>query len=739
MCDYNATHEFNKLVISGNKINPDSDWVGKLTTKHKVDVNTIIKTDVLPENNRLTKNLLPHQVKDVIAMAQLETKRGMVCNNTILYTRVGVLSEPFGSGKTFIVMGLVAYSPIPEQYKEIYYMPFEIHTDPIHHREDSICNRISRICPTSAGILVKRTARRIIKPTIVFCGTSVALQWANAIEKFSNFKYLLIVHVSGVIKLNKLLEDSDTSELDSYDFIIVKNGVITGVFDYKGYHEFRNKKKTRYIFNIISNITRNNNCIWSRLIIDDFDTINLPTNCGLVSSIFTWVVSGSKQPVKLSSISYHSGTTLTKVLDYSDYNFTSICHDRALWHTFNVSCSKKFTEECINLGIPKFYLYSFINKNDKTIKLIDSLGTHDIVEMLNGDAIETAAEAAGIKYTSVIDIFATILGKNHIEYKNAVELEIFINENLNFNELPSIEDSKSSDTYTKEDLYKKRPIKYNYPNLRNLLTTGLDNCKSVKQSSGIALQRVKDNINDGDCSTCNGELADEDAIITKCCGSIQCSMCGVQSSLSRQLCSSCRQGITLKDVVFINQNFDLTRILSDDIQYKTEGSHTRGSDLNKEKSKIDVLIDIINTQDTYPRKQVNLDIPNLLLGTKELPPPCYRSFIVFASYDETLKSIIQRFNEENISYRRLEGTAAQISSTVDEFNNTKFRVLLLRSAKDCAGLNLQSATDLVFIHKILNRDVEGQALGRIQRYGRKYSARIHYLLYKNEYFYFNFK
>ena len=740
MCEnHDMLSEFNKLIISGDKINPDSDWVGRLVNKHKLDVDIVIKTDVLPENDKLSVRLLPHQVRDIIAMVQLETKRGIVHDNNIIYTRTGVLSEPFGSGKTFIIMGLVAYKPIPEQYKEIYYMSFDVRPEHINPREDYICNRIRPYRPSvPSGILVKRTVRRIIKPTLVFCGTSVALQWANTIQKFSNFKYLLIVHVSGVIKLNKLLEDPDTTELDSYDFIIVKNGVITGVFDYKGYNEYRNQKKTRYIFNIVSNITRNNHGIWSRLIIDDFDTINLPNDCGLVSALFTWVVSGSKRSVGISNISYHSGTSLIRVLDYSDYNFTSITHDRKLWNTFNVSCSNQFTEACVNIGIPKFYLYDFINKDDKTIGLISSLGSCDIVEMLNGDAIETAAETAGIKCTSVIEIFEIILGKNHIKYKNAVELEVFINDNLNFSDLPSVKDN-TPNSYTRDDLYNKRPIKYNYPNLHALLPSELDICKSIKLSSGVALQRVKDNISEGDCGICNGDLDDEDTIISKCCGIIQCSICGVQTSLRRQSCANCRQKILLHDVVFINQNFDLNKIVSDDIQYQTEELSTQKQNDVKEKTKIDVLIDIINTQNTHPRKQVNINIHNLLVGTKELPTPTRRSFIVFASYDETLESIIKRFQVENISYRRLEGTAAQISHTVDDFNNMSFQVLLLRSAKDCAGLNLQSATDLVFIHKILNRDIEGQALGRIQRYGRKYSANIHYLLYKNEHYYFNFR
>jgi uncharacterized DUF497 family protein len=59
--------------------------------------------------------------------------------------------------------------------------------------------------------------------------------------------------------------------------------------------------------------------------------------------------------------------------------------------------------------------------------------------------------------------------------------------------------------------------------------------------------------------------------------------------------------------------------------------------------------------------------------------------------------------------------------------------MIINSTKHCSGLNLQTATDLIFAHKIIDKDIQSQVAGRIQRMGRTTQARIHFMLYKNEF------
>ena len=89
---------------------------------------------------------------------------------------------------------------------------------------------------------------------------------------------------------------------------------------------------------------------------------------------------------------------------------------------------------------------------------------------------------------------------------------------------------------------------------------------------------------------------------------------------------------------------------------------------------------------------------------------------------------------EKINYWKLGGTHKEINNIVELFTNCKkMCVLIINSTKHCAGLNLQSATDLIFAHKIIDVNVETQVIGRGQRIGRTSSLRVHYIMYQNEY------
>ena len=96
---------------------------------------------------------------------------------------------------------------------------------------------------------------------------------------------------------------------------------------------------------------------------------------------------------------------------------------------------------------------------------------NEVMEMLNGDAIETAAERLGIKTNSVADVFQLMLGKEYDRYKKSVDVLGFIEEvePMQGRRTPMSQNPDENDTYKKSDLFERREILYNYPNLRGLL------------------------------------------------------------------------------------------------------------------------------------------------------------------------------------------------------------------------------------------------------------------------------
>jgi ERCC4-related helicase len=110
-----------------------------------------------------------------------------------------------------------------------------------------------------------------------------------------------------------------------------------------------------------------------------------------------------------------------------------------------------------------------------------------------------------------------------------------------------------------------------------------------------------------------------------------------------------------------------------------------------------------------------------------------KKVLVFANFEETLHKVISTLKTENIKYWRLMGTSKEITEIVNTFTDcTDQCVLVINSVKNCSGLNLQSATDLVYMHTIQDMNIEGQVAGRAFRIGRKNALSVWYLQFTNE-------
>jgi superfamily II DNA/RNA helicase len=113
------------------------------------------------------------------------------------------------------------------------------------------------------------------------------------------------------------------------------------------------------------------------------------------------------------------------------------------------------------------------------------------------------------------------------------------------------------------------------------------------------------------------------------------------------------------------------------------------------------------------------------------PKGLERKVLVFANYDETIENVESSLKGAGYSVSKLYGTYNQMNTVINDFRRSG-HVMLINSTRVCAGLNLQFATDIVFMHVMNDRNTEVQVCGRAQRIGRTCNLRIHYLMYNNE-------
>lgn len=691
---------------------------------------TFSKVDHVPG---LKTTLYPHQQGVVKAMLDMESKRTIAVSNNMhrvmnISYNSGVLSEPVGSGKTIDILSVILLSKIPRAIPDIMELQY--------HQTDN-----------SVGY-IRRKFKKFLKTSIIFVGASVMKQWEQAIKTFTSMK---VFSANSIVELKQLLRMISDLSVNEYDIILVKNGKITRPIELPDgiVLEDKNRVALAYIYNIVANLR---NYCWARVVIDDFDTIKLPHNAGVVNGIFTWYISSTRKKMDFRSTPGKMTNRASEMLKNFDYGCANIMYNHVLFRMFNVRNDIDFLKATTSVPNPKYHVAIFKNPNDRYISLLSGMGDSDvnrITEMLNGDAIGAAAEAAGIKTTSVASIFEKILGGKFQQYRFAGDLLAFI-EHVREEEparRPMAENPNEEDRYGKKDLLAFREVEYKYPGVNTIIKETDEEYTETKKQTGIAIERVKDNIKHGKCPICRTELEEtNETIIVKCCGTVFCGKCGIQAQnlddrynkLTNGRCSNCRATVSIRDLIYIGDNFDLDKIqneeFDDDDTPQTVAIAQKTAKASKIRNKYTAIMDIINGEHMEESKRVDMYIPNMMKGGAYLREPSVRKVLIFANFDETLKNVIKELDEEKVHYWRLMGGIGDIDRIATEFTQCKTTcALVINSTKHCSGLNLQTATDLVFTHNIIDPAIESQVAGRGHRLGRISPLNIWFMQYDNEY------
>jgi SNF2 family DNA or RNA helicase len=754
---------------------------------------------------RLSLELLPHQKITVKAMVEVETKQ--ICKldgslfrthgylKPIIETRAAVLSEHPGSGKTIEVLASIALNPLPPKRPEITTLPFPRHYQVggrSHLREEGFQNM-------GFAMEVRKTYQRTFRQSLIFVGKSVLIQWMETIQEYTDFEVFMIDNIFALREFYNMCfgKAEERKKLDKYDIILVKNGNISGKFEVKRLIGTPlEKTKARAIISLFGEIFCD--CFWAKVYLDDYDYLNIPTTAKVIPAGFTWFVSATKRQPPLKR-HVDLAVSMEDILVNARPYYVSMWMNRELFTFFNLGCVDYLIEESTRASKVNYYVYRYENPNDTYINLVGVMGTtetNNIMEMLNGDAIKTAAQATGIETTSAADIFERLLDTRWQIYKKAMAVSKYIPSVRKYvNTLPALSDPKlaisgAGLTKLKRNLRKPGPlsrakslVSYKQVAVLTTLSEVEEENNQIKEENGKALDRVKDNLRQGECPiTCESLSEVPNIIIMKCCNVI-ISAEAVSWALKMHsnnnniegVCPNCRRNITIQSLIFIDrETVELEKIIKDDVfddesddedleegvtepavepavepEVEVEPDElVEPSDLDEasepiEMKKYQCIIKIIKGVEIEEREsREDIRIPNLLEGEHDLgdPPEGRSKVIIFANFKETMKIIETRLVRHEIPYLKLQGSALHIKDAVTRFNlpnedDEAINVLLVNGPRFVAGLNLQVATDLIFTGKIMDPNIESQIAGRVCRVGRKYNVRIHYVLYPNEYSY----
>ncbi len=704
----------------------------------------------------LKVELYEHQKTVVQAMLDIEDTREVFCEDAakaihdvegpLRVTTSGMLlSEPFGSGKTIEILTLILCRPVPRATPHITRMAKAKPGHWVPYYEVKFAGK---------GVL--------IRPTIIVVGHSVVHQWIESIKKFTDLKCFV---VSDFYKLREFKTLISTNKIRTYDIILVKNGTVTV------------DNKQNNMLTVIKEATEG--MCWARAVYDDFDTIGIKIDIEKFPALFTLYVSATAE--------YNSRPYST-----SHRRIQTVVQDKLLCTVFNVVTDPEFLRFSMSIPSIKAYEYVYNSINDKYIELIGEMGAKTIVEMLNGDAPAAAAKSLNMVTTSPADIFRKLMDDNYDTYIRNRKVYEYLSVVLpDLEELPRVANEDIDDSY-----YKKVKAGVKIDCISNGLLARIKTLyeKSLKRMTDakITIDRVQSNIQDAECQICRLPLCESNVLIVKCCGTVMCDICGFKGCYIRHeynyktretgmmaKCANCKAGINpLTDMVVISQGDSIDDLINANIVLSTVGSDINTDETPVEKpksySKMDALYDIVCGKVPQNRKVFDIHVKGLITPSVDVPVPdnAPRKVLVFANYNESLDVAEKYLKEKGVSFLVLSGTSAKKAETIERFrlgsyarvgendncqginggqdgngqvgndqvgnnvnkgdNDQSIQVLFINSQQNCAGLNLQFATDLVFLHRIYDEAIEAQVIGRIHRAGRVFNSSVHYLSYNNE-------
>lgn len=707
---------------SDNKSDSKSD---SKSNDNEISVLLTEKYSQVSEIPNIKVNLFPYQQRSIYAMHQLEQARVILLGkNHIIKYNAGILSEPVGSGKTLNALSMTKINRIPKAYPGI---------------------KVFASNNSERPLIIRRKFKKFIKSTLIFVGRSVLTQWQDAVMKFyGKCKVFMVDNVRSYRVLQNMVI---TGSVNNYEYIIVKNGRITVPVKMPDGIPLlpKNNHRGTSIYNLVGNLSLH--YCWARVIIDDFDTIGLPANASIINSLFTWYISSTRRYMHCNNFAKTWYSKASEIVMYDSQECAHIMTNQILFNKLNIRSSEQFRTNSNGLPKPRFYAYSLKNLNERYLNLIEHLGGNEIkriTEMINSDSIGEAAEVAGITSNRVSSIFKKMLGSKYNIYVSMRDIIDFIE----YLRLEVIDNIPFNDEYkyTRAELKSFDPPEFTYSAMPAFLNSAESDYTDRKNKAGLAIQRVKDNIRHGKCPVCQVSLNDPTlgCMIMNCCGVVLCEGCATSATkltnkyVDIQLhgrCVNCNGKISILSMIHLKGDFDFDKILDDnDDDDETSDNETDDkTESSRPRSKYDVLIDIVNNITPKEQMHANVIIRNMMTGKTILPEASTRKVIVYANYLEGVRKIENRLKDENIKFWRVMGTPSQINNIAKTYTACNEKcVLIIQGVAYCAGLNLQTTTDIVYFHKVLDRSVESQVAGRGHRIGRVNNLSIHYLLYENE-------
>jgi len=404
-------------------------------------------SDKLPQPKSVLIPLKEHQKTAFTAMNKIEDNGCVVHKDLIIETTLGILADIPGSGKSMMIIALIANCVNAKFHKRVHYgSPF--------------------VC------LKDTNQDHSIKTNLILVPNKLVLQWKNYFMFCPSMKVYSISTKKDLINLKSL---------NDYDVLICSDS------------------KYKFLYEKYQSIK------WSRLIIDEIDSIKLPSVISWNAN-FIWLI-----------------TSYPDNLLFTNKNFMRMIFKNITNYIFNFLIVRNDTDFInLSLNLPKLNQNIIKCKTPKELTLVQNYVSQEVKDMLNANNINQAILKLNCNINTNKNIFQ-IITKNLSEelHNKNLEYDYYVNLIGNDNKIQEI----------------------------------ITNIKLKIQQIKTKLDSIKKRIyllNDDYCPICLDKYVNP--TVNKCCNNVFCFKCIITTLNNQGCCPYCREPLNIGELTVIDNN-----------------------------------------------------------------------------------------------------------------------------------------------------------------------------------------
>lgn len=636
-----------------------------------------------PQPAHVCVQLRPHQKTLLAAARRIES---YAASGNTINTRYGVLADRVGAGKSLVVLSLVRDPPVKQtrlifdenggacvlRYKQCppvqdwdpEWDSLNVHDMFTHLMGADTYPSCSNHNPNCDSCTCKKFYTR---SSLLIVPHNTITQWETYVRtQTTGLKPLFVRRASDISPSTaSWFKTVFTSEL-----IIVSNTMLkkfkTAFSDY--FHRI----------------------VWSRLFLDEADTIVCPLMRSEVFARFMWFITGS-----WLNMVFPDGVS-SWIVETHFKSYRSLCNGpisgirannfvrKMLYGRYNTTAFTQLilrnSDAWIEASIarPPIYHRTILCKSSANLSVLNGFITESAMEALHAGDISGALTALGLKATAKNSLVDCVTEQIVTDIKAAEKILAF-----------------------------KREMEYSTPAIKAVAIEKAEaKVARLKDQLASLQSRIQAVFTSGStelCPICVDTI--RTPCITPCCHHAFCLPCLCECIVSNPVCPLCRAPLkSVKDLLVVDE------------------THSSPAEQSPSEQTQQTLTE--QTEQSEPLQTKSATLVKLLTDLTANPE---NRCLVFSAYEASFK----RIRDVGIHCELLQGTAAHVDKLRKQFQDGKLRVLCMNSRHVGAGINLESATHIILYHR-MSADMEQQMIGRAIRFERTKAVHVIHLAHEGE-------